>query len=64
MSVYKREGLRFIAVKDNKKQEAHFNLSEEDRLELHLKNKEKSEQAGAVEEVFKKLNDKYKKKKQ
>lgn len=51
-----------MAVKNNKKQ-GHFNLPEEDRLELNQKNIEKLEKDGAVEKVFKKLDDKFKKKK-
>lgn len=51
-----------MAVKNNKNQ-GHFNLPEEDRLELNQKNIDKLEKDGAVEKVFKKLDDKYKKKK-
>lgn len=52
-----------VVVKNNKnKQVDHFNLPEEDRLELNLKEKEKAEKDSAIEEVFKKLDKKYKKK--
>lgn len=57
------KGLVVVVVKNNKnKQVDHFNLPEEDRLELNLKDKEKAEKDSAIEEVFKKLDKKYKKK--
>ena len=57
------KGLVVVVVKNNKNKHVyHFNLPEEDRLELNLKDKEKAEKDSAIEEVFKKLDKKYKKK--
>lgn len=52
-----------MAIKKNKfKQVDYFKLPEEDRLEIHLQDKEQAEKDDAIDQVFKKLNKKLKKK--
>jgi len=51
-----------LSGEENKlKATEYFNLSKQDRMEIELENREKKEQDLVVEEVFSKLNEKYKK---
>lgn len=48
--------------KDKYKQVDYFKLPEEDRLEINLKDKEQAEKDDAINQVFKQINKKLKKK--